>query len=76
MRYLVMVSHGTLAPGLHSVLKMLGDDAANIFSTSLVDGMGADEYVENLKALLAPSQPTTRSSCSVISWAALRSPTP
>lgn len=46
MRYLVMVSHGTLAPGLHSVLKMLGNDAANILSTSLVDGMGADEYVE------------------------------
>ena len=54
MRYLVMVSHGTLAPGLHSVLKMLGSDAPNIVSTSLVDGMGADEYVENVKAVLAP----------------------
>ena len=54
MRYLVMVSHGTLAPGLHSVLKMLGNDAPNILSTSLVDGMGADEYVENVKAMLAP----------------------
>lgn len=54
MRYLVMVSHGTLAPGLHSVLKMLGNDAPNILSTSLVDGMGADEYVKNVKVLLAP----------------------
>ncbi len=54
MRYLVMVSHGTLAPGLHSVLKMLGNDTPNILSTSLVDGMGADEYVENVKAMLAP----------------------
>lgn len=54
MRYLVMVSHGTLAPGLHSVLKMLGSDAPNIVSTSLADGMGADEYVENVKAMLAP----------------------
>ena len=54
MRYLVMVSHGTLAPGLHSVLKMLGSDAPNILSTSLVDGMGADEYTENVKAMLAP----------------------
>lgn len=54
MRYLVMVSHGTLAPGLHSVLKMLGSDAPNIVSTSLVDGMSADEYVENVKAMLAP----------------------
>lgn len=54
MRYLVMVSHGTLAPGLHSVLKMLGSDAPNIVSTSLVDGMSADEYVENVKVMLAP----------------------
>ena len=69
MRYLVMVSHGTLAPGLHSVLKMLGNDAPNILSTSLVDGMGADEYVENVKAM-------TRLSCLVTSWAARRSPMP
>ena len=76
MRYLVMVSHGTLAPGLHSVLKMLGNDAPNILSTSLVDGMGADEYVENVKAMLAPVTPMTRLSCLVTSWADRRSPMP
>lgn len=54
MRYLVMVSHGTFAPGLHSVLNMLGGERANIISCSLEDGMGADEYVANLSAAIAP----------------------
>lgn len=45
MRYLVLVSHGTLAQGVHSVLKMLAGDNPNILSTSLEDGMGADEFV-------------------------------
>ena len=54
MRYLLMVSHGTFAPGLHSVLNMLGSDRPNILSCSLRDGMGADEYVANLKETIAP----------------------
>ncbi len=54
MRYLVMASHGTLAPGLHSVLKMLSGEHENYLSTSLEDGMSADTYVENLKGILAP----------------------
>lgn len=54
MRYLVLVSHGTLAPGLHSVLEMLGGERADVLSTSLENGMGADEYVANLNALLEP----------------------
>lgn len=54
MRYLLMVSHGTFAPGLHSVLDMLGSKRDNILSCSLRDGMGADEYVENLKQTIAP----------------------
>lgn len=53
MRYLVLVSHGTLAPGMHSVLKMLGGDREDVLSTSLEDGMTADTYVENLKGVLA-----------------------
>lgn len=53
MRYLVLVSHGTLAQGMHSVLKMLGGENPSILSTSLEDGMGADEYVANLKEKLA-----------------------
>lgn len=53
MRYLVLVSHGTLAPGLHSVLKMLGGEREDVLSTSLEEGMGADAYVENVRALLS-----------------------
>ena len=54
MRYLLMVSHGTFAPGLHSVLNMLGSERPNILSCSLQDGMGADEYVANFKETIAP----------------------
>lgn len=52
MRYLLMVSHGTFAPGLHSVLSMLGMDKPNVLSCSLEDGMGADEYIGRLNELL------------------------
>lgn len=46
MKYVVMVSHGTLAPGLHSVLKMLGGkDREDVLSASMEDGMGADDFV-------------------------------
>ena len=54
MRYLLLVSHGTFAPGLHSVLKMLLGEREDVLSTSLEDGMGADTYIENLKATLEP----------------------
>lgn len=54
MRYLVLVSHGTLAPGLHSVLEMLGGERADVLSTSLENGMGADEYIANLNKMLEP----------------------
>ena len=47
MKYVVLVSHGTFAPGLHSVLKMLaGGDREDILSASMEDGMGADAFVE------------------------------
>lgn len=57
MRHLLLVSHGTFAPGLHSVLKMLLGDREDVLSTSLEDGMGADAYIENLNATLAPVGP-------------------
>lgn len=57
MRYLLLVSHGTFAPGLHSVLKMLGSDRSDILSCSLEDGMGADEFVERLKRTVEPIGP-------------------
>lgn len=54
MRYLLLVSHGTFAPGLHSVLDMLVGKHDDILSCSLRDGEGADEYVSELEEVIAP----------------------
>lgn len=54
MRYLLLVSHGTFAPGLHSVLDMLAGKREDILSCSLRDGEGADEYVAELEHTIAP----------------------
>lgn len=54
MRYLLLVSHGTFAPGLHSVLNMLVGRRDDILSCSLRDGEGADEYVAELEGVIAP----------------------
>ncbi|MCI9592741.1 MAG: PTS fructose transporter subunit IIA [Lachnospiraceae bacterium] len=54
MKYVVMVSHGTLAPGLHSVLKMLGGkDREDVLSASMEDGMGADDFVLRFNETIA-----------------------
>lgn len=40
MRYLILVSHGAFAPGLHNALGMMaGGERDDIRSTSLTDGM-------------------------------------
>jgi len=57
MRYLLLVSHGTFAPGLHSVLDMLVGKRDDILSTSMEDGMGADVYCENVAKTIAPITP-------------------
>ena len=54
MRYLLLVSHGTFAPGLHSVLDMLAGKREDILSCSLRDGEGADEYVSELEGVISP----------------------
>ena len=42
MRYLILVSHGTFAPGLHNAVGMMaGADRKDIRWTSLLDGMAA-----------------------------------
>lgn len=54
MKYVVMVSHGTFAPGLHSVLKMLGGkDREDVLSASMEDGMGADDFVLRFNETIA-----------------------
>ena len=48
MRYLILVSHGTFAPGLHNALGMMaGSDREDIRSTSLLDGMDVDPFRAN-----------------------------
>ena len=43
MKYVVLVSHGTFAPGLKSVLAMLaGGEREDVISVGLEDGMSAD----------------------------------
>jgi PTS system N-acetylgalactosamine-specific IIA component len=54
MYYVLLVSHGEFAPGLHSALKMIVGDRENVLSVSLKDGMGADEYAANVRKLAAP----------------------
>lgn len=45
MKYVVLVSHGTFAPGLKSVLEMLaGSGREDIISVGLEEGMSADEF--------------------------------
>lgn len=53
MRYLILVSHGTFAPGLHNALGMMaGSDREDIRSTSLFDGMDVDTFRANFAELV------------------------
>ena len=50
MKYVVLVSHGTFAPGLKSVLAMLaGGEREDVISVGLEDGMSADTFAENFR---------------------------
>lgn len=52
MKYVIMVSHGEFAPGLHSAVKMMTGERDDVLSTSLKDGMGADEFASNFAELV------------------------
>ena len=53
MRYLILVSHRTFAPGLHNALGMMaGSDREDIRSTSLLDGMDVDTFRANFTELV------------------------
>ncbi len=53
MRYCILVSHGTFAPGLHNALGMMaGADRKDILSTSLLDGMDVDTFRQNFTELV------------------------
>lgn len=58
MRYLILVSHGTFAPGLHNALGMMaGSDREDIRSTSLLDGMDVDTFRTNFAELVQDITP-------------------
>lgn len=49
MRYIILVSHGEFAPGLANATSMLIGPQNNLLVNSMLDGMGADVYVENFR---------------------------
>ena len=58
MRYLILVSHGTFATGLHNALGMMaGSDREDIRSTSLLDGMDVDTFRANFAELVQDITP-------------------
>ncbi len=53
MKYVFLVSHGELAKGLHSALKMLtGESREDVLSVGLEDGMGADVFAQRVRECL------------------------
>lgn len=53
MKHVILVSHGTFAPGLHNALTMLaGAKKEELKSTSLLDGMGLDTFENNFMTLV------------------------
>lgn len=54
MKYVVLVSHGTFAPGLKSVLAMLaGGERTDVISVGLEDGMSADTFAEKFQEAIS-----------------------
>ena len=53
MKYVMLVSHGMFAPGMHTALDMLaGEGREDIISTSLENGMGADAFADRVRKCL------------------------
>jgi len=54
LKYLIMVSHGELAPGLKTACEMMTGPREDVFYCNLVDGMSTDTYADNFRRLLVP----------------------
>lgn len=52
MNYLILVSHGELAGGMHTAVKMMCGEREDVLSTSLKDGMSTDDFRKNFEQLL------------------------
>lgn len=60
MFYVLLVSHGEFAPGLHTAVKMIAGDNSNVMSAGLKDGMGADELAVEVARLVEKISPEDR----------------
>jgi PTS system N-acetylgalactosamine-specific IIA component len=60
MFYVLLVSHGEFAPGLHTALKMIAGDRDNVLSVSLRDGMSVAGFAQQVKQVIAAIKPEDR----------------
>lgn len=54
MKYVILISHGDFAGGLHSAVAMMTGDREDVLSTSLRAGESVDDFSSKFKALLQP----------------------
>ncbi len=54
MKYVVMVSHGEFAQGLRSAVRMMTGERDDMFSVSLKENMGTNDFAEEFKKLTEP----------------------
>jgi len=54
LKYLIMVSHGELAPGLKTACEMMTGPKPEVLCTNLLDGMSTTTYADNFRKLLEP----------------------
>jgi N-acetylgalactosamine PTS system EIIA component len=54
MKYLMMISHGELAPGLKSACEMMTGPRPELLYTNLPDGMSTATFEENFRSMIKP----------------------
>lgn len=50
MKYVIMVSHGELASGLHSAVKMMTGDRSDVMSIDMLEQMSVEEFTEAFRS--------------------------
>lgn len=57
MRYLLFVSHGTLAEGMTEALRMLVGDRDDVLWVAFKDGMALPQFREEVAQVIEPLRP-------------------
>lgn len=57
MRYLLLVSHGEFAPGLHTALNMLVGEREDVRHAAFHDGMTQEAFLEEVRQVIDPITP-------------------